>query len=241
MPEKENAVPILDAPTVPVGLALELDMLKSTAHSGRAFAFLWRSTSKWLVVPERFGRTALYPSASVASTDRGWPVTTRKTGGGITPQGPGVLNVALAFTTAPGKSRTMKDSYAAICDPLIEALGAMQVIACATPVKGSFCDGDYNLAVAGRKTVGTAQRWRGNTCLCHAMILTDIALAPAVDAVARFSHDLGHDTTFDASAHTRLADLIEDASDLEARVAATIWQSMTHRGYSAFTPTLPQI
>ena len=63
----------------------------------------------------------------------GWPVTTRKTGGGITPQGPGVLNVALAFTVAPPKGRDIRGSYAEITDPLTEAFASLGIASSAQP------------------------------------------------------------------------------------------------------------
>lgn len=42
---------------------------------------------------------------------------------------------------------------------------------------GSFCDGDFNLLHAGRKRVGTAQRWAigadgSAICLHHCVVLT---------------------------------------------------------------------
>jgi len=195
-------------------------------------AFLWQATEPGLVLPERFARTSGFDEAATACAEAGWPVTTRKTGGGITPQGPGVLNLALAFRAGTGRARTIRASYAAICDPLAEALAQLGVTAAAMPVKGSFCDGDYNLAVGGRKLVGTAQRWRGETCLAHALILTDIALAPAVAAVQLLSDGLGHGTRFDPALHCRLADLIDGADDTAAHLVARLWPVLARRGYA---------
>jgi len=195
-------------------------------------ALLWQAAAPGLVLPERFSRTPQYASAAAACATTGWPVATRKTGGGITPQGPGVVNLALAFRAEPGRSRGIRASYAAICDPVAEALASFGITATAAPVAGSFCDGDYNLAVAGRKLVGTAQRWRGTACLAHALILTDIALAPAVAAVQRLSDGLGHAARFDARLHCRLADLTDARGGLGARLAARLWPVLTRRGYA---------
>lgn len=223
--------------TAPEGLAAEMDLLGAVAAgSCGAAAFLWAARTPWLVLPERFSRTETYPKAAEACALAGWPVATRRTGGGITPQGPGVLNLALAFRVDPSKSRSIRESYAAICDPLVEGLGALGITSRAQPVAGSFCDGDYNLAVAGRKIVGTAQRWRANTCLCHALILTEIDLPAAVAAVQKLSAGLGHADRFDEGAHGRLADLAGAAvgADLAGRIAAAIWSALETRGYAPY-------
>lgn len=224
-------LPFLTFPEAAAGLAAEMEMLAAVAGGAPASAFLWQATAPGLVLPERFAREAGFAAAATQCARAGWPVTPRKTGGGITPQGPGVLNLALAFRTAPGQGRTIRDSYAAICDPMIEALARLGVTARAAQVSGSFCDGDYNLAVAGQKIVGTAQRWRGRACLAHALILTDIALAPAVAAVARLAAGLGHDTRFELGAHCRLADLTTPADDITDSAARAFWQALAKRGY----------
>lgn len=217
--------------TATEGLAAEMALLDAVASGAPASAFLWRAEARALVLPERFTRTEGHAATAQACAAAGWPVIPRRTGGGITPQGPGVLNAALAFSTGPGRSRTIRESYDAICAPLAEALAALGIAAEAAPVEGSFCDGDYNLAVAGRKIVGTAQRWRGNACLCHALLLTDIALAPAVAAVQRLSDGLGHETRFRPGAHCRLADLTDAR---EADLAAALCDALESRGYAPF-------
>lgn len=211
-------------------------MLDGAVASASSFALIWKADTPGLVLPDRFTREPLFASAALFSAQRGWPVVGRKTGGGITPQGPGVLNLALCFTGRPGQSRAILPSYAKIVDPLRDAFAHLGIKAEATPVEGSFCDGDYNLAVSGRKLVGTAQRWRGRTCLIHALILTDIDIHPAVEAVATFSRDLGHDTVFDPSAHCRLADLVPDDPDLTGTIVTALDQAATQAGYAPFGP-----
>jgi len=210
----------------------------SAVASGAAprSAFLWSVTSPCLVLPQRYTRTERFLQAARASAAEGWPVTPRKTGGGITPQGPGVLNVALAFAVAPPNGRDIRGSYAEITAPLAEAFATLGIISSTQPVEGSFCDGDYNLAVAGRKIVGTAQRWRGNTCLAHALILTDIDLAPAVAAVQRLATALGHDTLFALDVHSRLADLAARPETLSEDLHAALHKALTNRDYADWTP-----
>ncbi len=233
--------PFMTFPTAAAGLAAEMEMLGALTAGASASAFLWQAAAPGLVLPERFARRARFAEAAAACAASGWPVTTRRTGGGITPQGPGVLNLALAFRPAPGRSRSIRDSYAEICQPMADALAVLGIDATATAVSGSFCDGDYNLAVAGRKLVGTAQRWRGGACLAHALILTEIALDPAVSAVQQLATGLGLDQRFDAKAHCRLADLMTPgeraARDITFRAARAFWQVLASRGYRPFAPS----
>ncbi|MEO0771744.1 MAG: lipoate--protein ligase family protein [Pseudomonadota bacterium] len=228
-------IPLTPVPRPEDGLALELAMLEDGVVSGKNHALIWQADTHGLVLPDRFTRDPLFTSAARASARRGWPVVGRKTGGGITPQGPGVLNLALCFTVAPGQSRAILPSYAKIVDPLRDAFARLSITAKAAPVEGSFCDGDYNLAVDGRKIVGTAQRWRGRTCLIHALILTDIDLDIAVAAVADLSRALGHDTVFDRAAHCRLADLMPGANTLTETVVAALDETVTAAGYAPFS------
>ncbi|WP_433963261.1 lipoate--protein ligase family protein [Roseovarius indicus] len=219
------------------GLAAEMAMLSAVASGDtRRAAFFWSVAAPCLVLPDRYARSETYPQAARTCAAAGWPVSTRKTGGGITPQGPGVLNVALAFTVAPPKGRDIRGSYAEITDPLTEAFQTLGIASTAQPVEGSFCDGDYNLAVAGRKIVGTAQRWRGNTCLAHALILTDIDLAPAVTAVQQLATALGHDTRFALDVHSRLADLATHPATLTEDLNAALHKALTTRAYADWTP-----
>lgn len=214
------------------GLSAEMALLDAVAKERAGpSAFFWAARERGLVLPDRFTRAEGFDAAARALAAKGWPVVPRSTGGGITPQGPGVLNLAIAFKRPEGQSRTIKASYAELCEPMTEGFATLGITAEATPVKGSFCDGDYNLAIAGRKIVGTAQRWRGTTCLCHALILTDLELAPAVAAVAALSEGLGHDTVFDLSVHTRLADHVSGAA-LDEAAASAIWPALAKRGYT---------
>ncbi|MEO0750602.1 MAG: lipoate--protein ligase family protein [Pseudomonadota bacterium] len=211
-------------------------MLGAVAVSGQPSTFLWQAEARALVLPERFTREPGFEAAAKASAARGWPVHARKTGGGITPQGPGVLNLALSFTVAPGHSRAILASYARIVDPLRAGFDRLGVATQTTAVEGSFCDGDYNLAVGGQKLVGTAQRWRGAACLIHALVLTDIDLFPAVAAVAQFSADLGHDTRFCADKHCRLADHLPVGTDSHQAATDALWQVVSDAGYVPFAP-----
>lgn len=190
------------------GLRMEMLLLAQNNAAGQtnACAMLWRANNQSLVVPASFERLPQFVRAARQSAQRGWPVVTRRTGGGIVPQGPGIVNLALVLPK--DGADTIEKGYFAICTPLIEACANFGLKAELGHVNGGVCDGRYNLHVGGQKLVGTAQRRAGNSVLCQALILVDPELATFVGAASAFSLALGHPHPFRTEAHTRLAELI---------------------------------
>lgn len=155
---------------------------------------LWVARAPGIVCPRTYEHKDGFVAASRACSERGWPVHLRRTGGGAVPQGPGVLNLALAFDAPPGF--TIEDGYRNLTQVIREGLGAAgaELRPGATP--GSFCDGAWNLSQDGQKIVGTAQRWRSvrggrQRLLTHALILVDDDFQTGTDAVALFHEVLG--------------------------------------------------
>ena len=74
---------------------------------------------------------------------------------------------------------------------------------------GSFCDGRFNLAVKGRKLVGTAQAWRRvdrqPVVLAHAVIVVDADPAELTARANAFEAALGTATRYRADTLTTVA------------------------------------
>ena len=134
-----------------------------TALDGRATAALWTGEPA-LVAPLSYRRHAQLDVACDASKARGLPVRLRRSGGGVVPQGPGILNVTLVYPCDGAAGDMAEPVYAHLCHLLSRALAGFGIAAQARTVQGSFCDGRFNLAVAHqgavRKIAGTAQYWR---------------------------------------------------------------------------------
>ncbi len=125
------------------------------------------------------------------------------------PQGPGVLNLALAFT-AP-KAATIEDVYRLLATSICSAAEPFGAKLTPGETSGSFCDGVWNLSHDGRKVVGTAQRWRplsnGETrVLAHALILIDADSRTAAKAVGDYHREMKF-SPISADAHTTLAEV----------------------------------
>ena len=220
-------------PDVRRGLAAELDALQEVADGAPPRAMIWTAVRAALTLPERFSRAPSFDAAAAGSEAAGWPVTPRRTGGGITPQGPGVVNVAIAFRVPAKDARSVHASYAAICNPLSAAFSDLGVRTGTGSVRGSFCDGDYNLETGGRKIVGTAQRWRGAAVLCHALVLVDLDLGAAVAAAQSLSDALALGDTYTVDAHVRLADVAKIDGRADTAFARSCGDALMRAGFAS--------
>lgn len=186
-------------------LALEDDMFRRQASA----CGVWSTTAS-LVVPRSFARHPRFEDAQAALAASGTPVVCRGSGGGVVPQGPGILNVSV--TVPRGLSRhAVRADFAWLCAPLRALLASRGLPTTLASVPGSFCDGDYNVAVHGQKLAGTAQRRGKSHALLHMVLLAHPDLGRAVDAVRRFYTALGLRDGLRREAHTTLGTLLPDA------------------------------
>ena len=144
------------------------------------------STPRCLVATVRESRMSHFEAAQQVLAAQGWPVVVRCTGGSCVPQGPGVINLAVIHPKVKGWH--LEDGYQLLCALLREFLAIYELDATTGEVPGSFCDGNYNLQVAGQKLVGTAQRWAGGSresaaVLSHACLLVDMDLVEATEKI----------------------------------------------------------
>lgn len=204
------------------GIAHEAGWMAACAASGRAVAHLWRAPVG-LVVPRR--TTTLPGWAAAAAAPGHGEVQVRASGGGLVPQGPGLWNLSLMWpapTAAPSGTDAL---YRALCHALAAAFARLGITASAQAVEGSFCDGRYNLAVDGRKLVGTAQAWRRvqgvPLVLAHAVIVVDADPAEATARANAFEAALGSGIRYRADALTSVA-LASGSSFDPARTLAVL-------------------
>jgi len=226
-----GALRVLDEPCAG-GVDVEAEWMARSAATGTSGATLWFAR-QGLVAPRSYLRLPAWEAACAASAASGWPVRLRATGGGIVPQGPGVSNLSLVWcsgSTQPGGADAI---YQALCAGLTAALARLGVVAVPQPVAGSFCDGRYNLAVAGRKLAGTAQAWRRvegvAVVLAHALIILDGDPAALTDPANAFEIAAGSDRRYRTDALTSVARAWCDAhrrpappADLRRQVEAAL-------------------
>jgi len=183
----QNALCCITPMPVQEGLAIEQRLLEQVASGQSRFGYaIWRCDQA-LVVPRSATHKPGFELASRYCESQGWPVVVRSTGGEMTPQTSGFINLSMVVRSN-GTKAGIRESYALICQPLIQWLEAMGIHAYCSHVDGAFCDGDFNLVVNGKKIAGTAQRRKrlkvptsmsqeeDTAILLHAVILCDEGL-----------------------------------------------------------------
>lgn len=201
---------LLDRARPEQDLELEHQLLARAAEGG-CVAASWEPMPG-LVVPASYRRFERFEALCERFEALGWPVTVRRSGGGLVPQGPGMLNWSLAWRTPSAMGQAMESVYERLCALLQDALRPFGIDAAPQPVVGSFCDGRYNLAVAGRKVAGTAQYWQRisaseHVVLAHACLLVEADLTTLVRRANQFEARLGSDRQYERGALANLVPL----------------------------------
>ncbi len=181
---------------------------------------LWQVKSPTLVLPA--GKKWSVSDEMQQTLDKsGWKWFSRKTGGAPVPQVPGIINLSHIYPWSDSEPYDIKKAYLNLCAILtlfFEQLG-VKVDVHATPY--SYCDGEYNLNIAGQKVVGTAQRvllkkGGGKIILSQACILIDADVDTIVEPVRLCNQLCGHDVHIRGDVHTPLFDHINERPEIDS-------------------------
>ena len=203
LPERPRLALLLNRSAPDDALEIEQGLLDQAAEGG-ALSAVWEPLPS-IIVPASYRRYERFGS-------RGWPVSVRRSGGGLVPQGPGMVNVSLAWRTTSAMGEAMEPVYLGLCRLLQRVIGPFDLDTALEPVEGSFCDGRYNLTMGGRKVAGTAQYWRRvsaseHVVLAHACLLVEADLATLTRQANEFEAQLGSDRQYRLEAIANLAPL----------------------------------
>lgn len=189
-------------------LAREMKLLGevSAAPQERRLWF-WQSPQA-LVAPKKMASLPGFEAAAAGMAAQGWPVHLRATGGDVTPQGAGIVNVTHVYSVDRAADFSIEAEYDRLCTPIEAALGSG---ASRGWMPGAFCDGAYNVQFEGRKFAGTAMRFRpakGDrsrmAVMAHALMLFKPVPMAAIDALNGFLGALGEERRIDLAAHGAL-------------------------------------
>ncbi|WP_374525285.1 biotin/lipoate A/B protein ligase family protein [Sphingopyxis sp.] len=176
------------------------------AQRGAEHARLW-TNSRCLVTTRRFARMEGFADAAATSRARGWPVFVRTSGGTTVVHRPGILNFSL-YEIAPVGAVDINACFQRFTERLIIGFAAIGVSAETGWVKGSYCDGRFNIVSGRKKIAGTAclvrksGGWFG--VLAHAAINIEGDTQADLAAITAFERGLGLDIPYAPASHTNL-------------------------------------
>ena len=201
-------------------LAQEQHWLRDCARDGQPSAHLWQAP-QCLIVTRKDVRLPRYQAACEQLAAEGWPVHVRDSGGTAVPHGAGILNLSLLL---PRTTTDLGHYYHLLGAPLLTLLAEFGLEGNYDFVPGSFCDGQYNLVIGGRKITGTAQRWlapgqdHNGAVLAQAMLLVAGDVDEGTRMASRFYELAGGELRFAPGTSTTLAQQIHWRGSEEALV-----------------------
>lgn len=215
----------IDILEIDAALVRETEALAEvTAQTGQRRLWLWQAKTRCLVAPKKLSSLPGFAASAEALAACGWPVHLRSTGGDVTPQGPGVVNVSHLYTSPPTKRFDLDEEYGRLCAPIEVALGAG---ASRGWLPGAFCDGAHNVQWHGKKFAGTAMRFRPHqtdkaryAVLAHALMLIAPPEPEAINALNLFLAGLGQPRVIHANVHTGLPKSVSVDAFIERLVHA---------------------
>lgn len=219
-------------------------LMQHVALNGPA-ACVWQA-SPGLVVPRTYLRSASFEDTRKDFSERGWPISVRHSGGGVVPQGPGILNISLAYAVEGRPLEHSDAAYLRLCNLMTNAISGFGIQAHPQAVQGSFCDGRFNLACndggVARKIAGTAQLWRRQLAtdgsylqvvLVHGLLLVATDVSLVTQQANRLEIALGNSRRYLAERATSLHTLVRqpptDTAAFVQDVASALHDAIKHQ------------
>jgi lipoate-protein ligase A len=169
---------------------------------------LWQANQPTLVLPAGRKWPESDELTNALSSDD-WLLHSRKTGGAPVPQCPGIINLSHIYIWPHDDQYSITKAYDNLCLVLRDFFQKFNIISEIHATEFSYCDGDYNININGKKIVGTAQRvilkkGGGKIVLAQAFILIDVLLAEIIKPVNLCYQLSGKTERVKANVHTTL-------------------------------------
>lgn len=220
-----SSAPIRSLP-IERALADDAKMLADATVERRAAKVVIWETEACLVAPGAMRRHPGFDHACDVLEAAGWPVHLRATGGDVTPQGPGIVNVSLVWSVEADGAPAIAATYDVLCAPILDTLAHFGLSGSRGFLPGAFCDGAHNITISGRKFAGTAQRWKRSrvdqmnfAVLAHVLLLIEPPTPDAIAALNAFYDACGLSKRVRAAAHTGLLGVVDPANGRHVRAA----------------------
>ncbi|EHS59268.1 lipoate--protein ligase family protein, partial [Paenibacillus sp. Aloe-11] len=145
---------------------------------------LWRHPSA-LVIGHRDRRLPYAPQAMERVRSAGTSVCVRPSGGAAVMLDRGVLNLSLILPN-PQRAISLNEDFRLMAGLIADALAPWSAEAQTGEITGSFCPGDYDVSVRGRKFCGIAQRRQAKAYIITAFVMIEGSGAERAQAVQQF-------------------------------------------------------
>ncbi|GIP37549.1 hypothetical protein J31TS4_08290 [Paenibacillus sp. J31TS4] len=143
-------------------------MCGEVGRSGQPALHIWRHPAAF-VVGLRDRRLPHAEEAMAELRQRGIEAIVRNSGGAAVPLDPGVVNLSLVL---PNPTRTIdfRDDFLKMVELIRRALAPWTAGVEDGEIGGSYCPGDFDLSIGGRKFCGIAQRRQTNGYVIQAFL-----------------------------------------------------------------------
>ncbi|MDF2960057.1 MAG: ligase [Paenibacillus sp.] len=152
-----------------VPFALDELLCRQTGEGGAPIVHLWRHP-KALVMGLRDSRLPHAVQAKQWLESQGYSVAVRNSGGAAVPLDSGVVNISLVMPKRQGQIDYRHD-FETMYRLIKETLHSLSPDVEKGEIKGSYCPGDYDLSIAGRKFCGIAQRRQAHAIVVQAFVV----------------------------------------------------------------------
>ncbi|TQR97677.1 lipoate--protein ligase family protein [Paenibacillus ottowii] len=153
---------------------------------------VWRHPAA-LVIGHRDRRLLNAPQAMERARNSGMSVCVRPSGGAAVMLDRGVLNLSLILPN-PQRAISLHEDFRLMAGLVADALAPWSDEAQTGEIVGSFCPGDYDVSVGGRKFCGIAQRRQAKAYIITAFVMIEGHGAERAQAVQQFYREAAGDT-----------------------------------------------
>jgi octanoyl-[GcvH]:protein N-octanoyltransferase len=149
--------------------ALEELLCRQVGEGGVPIVHLWRHPRAF-VMGLRDSRLPQARAAKHWLESQGYSVAVRNSGGAAVPLDLGVVNVSLIMPKQQGQIDFRQD-FETMYQLLKETLHSIAPDVAKGEVQGSYCPGDYDLSINGKKFCGIAQRRQAQALVVQAFVV----------------------------------------------------------------------
>lgn len=146
-------------------------LCRMVGRGGEPILHLWRHPRAF-IMGLRDSRLPLAKEATSWLHDLGYATAVRNSGGAAVPLDPGVLNVSLIMPKPDGRLEFRPD-FERMAALLGRSFAERTQQIRAGEVEGSYCPGEFDLSIAGRKFCGIAQRRHANAIVVQAFVVVE--------------------------------------------------------------------